>query len=305
MSGRIPAPFYVQDSSDKTLVGDVLFPFAYDELLCRKIGEGAPPFVHIWRHEKAIVLGLRDRRLPHAEKAIEWLQLHGYQVGVRNSGGAAVSLDPGIVNVSIVMPNPGGRLEFKEDFELMYALLRESFSKLGLQADKGEVAGSYCPGDYDVSVGGRKICGISQRRQTKSFIVNAFVAAEGHAIRRAELIRSFYEVATGGEAQPDVPHIRPETMATLNEVGGHGATVRTIVRALSVTLAEWGGTVGRHPDKPSMRELEQQAAALRSRYDDDGRGGNPVACGRGAAALSSASRESVVGDVMERRSDGA
>jgi octanoyl-[GcvH]:protein N-octanoyltransferase len=267
MSGRIPSPFYIQDSSDKTLVGDILFPFAYDELLCQKIGEGASPFVHIWRHEKAIVLGLRDRRLPNVEHAIRWLHVHGYQVGVRNSGGAAVSLDPGIVNVSIVMPNPTGRLEFKEDFELMYALIRESFAKLGLDAGKGEVKGSYCPGEYDVSINGRKLCGISQRRQTKAFIVNAFVAVEGHAYRRGELIRSFYELATGGDPDQDAPVVEPKTMATLAELGGYGATVRTFVKALTETLTSWGGTVGRHPDKPSMQELERMAATLRSRYD--------------------------------------
>lgn len=269
MSERMPSPFYIQNTSENTLVGDILFPFAYDELLCRKIGDGAVPFVHIWRHEKAIVLGLRDRRLPNVGQAMEWLRLHGYQVGVRNSGGAAVSLDPGIVNVSIVAPNPTGRLQFKEDFELMYALIRDSLAKLGLEAAKGEVRGSYCPGEYDVSVNGRKVCGISQRRQTKAFIVNAFVSAEGHAYRRAELIRSFYEVAAGTNPHPDVPAIEPSTMATLAELGGEGATVKTFVQAVIETLKSWGGTEGRHPDKPSMRELEEMAASLRSRYDTD------------------------------------
>lgn len=270
MSGKIPSPFYIQDSSERTLVGNVLFPFAYDEILCRKVGEGAAPFVHIWRHEKAIVLGLRDRRLPNIGQAMEWLRLHGYQVGVRNSGGAAVSLDPGIVNVSIVMPNPTGRLEFKEDFELMYALIRESFAKLGLVAEKGEVQGSYCPGDYDVSVGGRKLCGISQRRQTKAYIVNAFISAEGHAIRRGELIRSFYELASGGEEHADVPRVEPGMMATLAELKGSAASVRNLVHSLTATLTEWGGVVGRHPDKPTMAELEQVAQQLRQRYDSNG-----------------------------------
>lgn len=270
MTGRIPSPFYIQNSSENKLVGDILFPFAYDELMCHKAGEGSQPFVHIWRHDKAIVLGLRDRRLPNIDWAMEWLRMHGYAVGVRNSGGAAVSLDPGVVNVSIVMPNPSGRLEFKEDFELMYALIRESFAKLGLDAAKGEVAGSYCPGEYDISVGGRKLCGISQRRQTKAFIVNAFINVEGHAYRRGELVRNFYEVATGGNMELDVPKVEPETMATLAELGGHGVTVRSFVQALVGTLESWGGTVGRHPDKPSMQELERMVATLRSRYDRSG-----------------------------------
>jgi octanoyl-[GcvH]:protein N-octanoyltransferase len=274
MNERIPIPFYVQDTSEKTLVGDILFPFAYDEFICRKVSEGASPFVHIWRHEKAFVLGLRDRRLPMAERAMEWLRLHGYSVGVRNSGGAAVPLDPGVVNISIVMPNPKGQLEYKEDFELMYALIGQTLDKLGLSAAKGEVGGSYCPGEYDVSVGGRKICGISQRRKTNAFIVNAFVSVEGHPYRRGELVRNFYDVAVGRdlfgseekEPHPDVPLVQPETMTSLLELDGR-TTVKTFVTALLGTLKEWGGTEGRHPNKPSMKELEETAAGLRERYD--------------------------------------
>ncbi|MFD0716987.1 biotin/lipoate A/B protein ligase family protein [Paenibacillus sp. GCM10027626] len=277
MNKYIPAPFYIQNSSERTLRGDILFPFAYDELICSGVAKGAAPFVHIWRHEKAIVLGPRDRRLPYAERAMEWMRLQGYAVGVRNSGGAAVPLDPGVVNLSVIAPNPEGRLDFKHEFELMYELITQTLDKLGIKVDKGEVVGSYCPGEYDVSVNGRKVCGISQRRQMKAFIVNSFVNVGGHVRRNAELIRNWYSIATGAAEghEPDetvlssVPEIKPEVMATLGELGEAGITVRSFTQSLIATLTEWGGAEGRHPDKPSMQQLDQMARLLRERYDNN------------------------------------
>ncbi len=276
MTKYIPTPFYVQNSSERTLVGDVLFPFAYDELTCRSVAKGGLPLVHIWRHEKAIVLGPSDRRLPYAKRATDWMRVQGYTVGVRNSGGAAVPLDPGVVNISIIAPNPEGTANYKNEFELMYQLITQSMEKLGVKVDKGEVDGSYCPGDYDISVNGRKICGISQRRHQKAFIINAFINVTGHARRNAELIRTWYAIATGAAEghEPDetilskVPKIDPEVMATLQEAGGYGVTTRTFTQSLMNTLIEWGGINGIHPNKPSTQELMKMVQLLRQNYDN-------------------------------------
>ena len=264
MAVNIPSPFYIQNTSERTLVGNILIPFAYDERMCRKVGQGALPFVHIWRHEKALVLGLRDRRLPNVGKAAEWLLRQGYQVAVRNSGGAAVPLDPGVVNVSVVVPNAGGALYDRDDFELMRRLIERTLNKLNVAVEVGEVKGSYCPGDYDLSVAGRKVCGISQRRQTKAAVVQAFVIVEGSGERRAEMIRSFYDLAAEGTAG-GYPDVRPEKTASLSELGT-GVTVKTFTAALLKTLVESGGVVGRHPDRPSLYELEETAALLKERY---------------------------------------
>jgi len=277
MTKYIPAPFYVQNTSGRTLAGDVLFPFAYDELICSGVAKGDAPLVHIWRHEKAIVLGPSDRRLPYADRAMEWMRLQGYAMGVRNSGGAAVPLDPGVVNISIIAPNAEGQPNYKNEFELMYQLITQSVERLGVQVDKGEVGGSYCPGEYDVSVNGRKICGISQRRQTKAFIINAFINVTGHARRSGELIRNWYEIATGAAEghEPDesvlssVPKIDPEVMATLSESAEYGITMRTFTQALMDTLTEWGGVDGRHPNKPSMQQLMQMVQVLRQKYENN------------------------------------
>lgn len=82
--------------------------------------------MHIWRHKKAFVLGLRDRKLPYSLKAMDWLEDQGYRVTVRNSGGAAVPLDPGVINLSIILPNHEQRMDFHQDFEIMYQVIKNS-----------------------------------------------------------------------------------------------------------------------------------------------------------------------------------
>ncbi|MBD3920615.1 lipoate--protein ligase family protein [Paenibacillus sp. PR3] len=178
---------------------DPLHSFALDELLCRQVGEGGPPIIHLWRHPGAFILGQRDNRLPHVETALQQLAVRHYHTAVRNSGGAAVPLDRGVVNVSLIVPIDGSAsgMRFNHDFERMYELISLALSFTGSRVDKGEIAGAYCPGDYDLSIDGRKFCGIAQRRQAKALIVQAFVVAEGSGSERAALVRAFYDAAAG------------------------------------------------------------------------------------------------------------
>lgn len=259
---------YIHDSSSVTLSGQILYPFAFDELMCRKVGEGAVPLVHLWRHEKALVLGLRDRSLPQAAEAMQWLRLQGYQVGVRNSGGAAVPLDPGVLNVSLILPSEQEQGPLKGDFMRMVRLIAGTLERMNVKVDQGEVAGSYCPGEYDLSIGGRKFCGISQRRQTKAFAVQAFINVEGIGERKGELVRRFYEAASGGNPEAGHPEVKPELMGTLAELTDLRLTVKTFAQALIETLKEQGGIVERHPDKPTLREMDAKAAEMRERYDN-------------------------------------
>jgi octanoyl-[GcvH]:protein N-octanoyltransferase len=259
-------------------VGDVLFPFAYDELMCKKVGEGAAPVVHLWRHEKALVLGLRDRRLPKAELGMNWLSAQGYQVAVRSSGGAAVPLDPGVLNISLVVPSTEGKQNFQAGFELMRQLIAETLQRFGVEIETGEVEGSYCPGTFDLAVDGRKFCGISQRRQNKAYVVQAFILVEGHAERRGHMVRMFYEMAADEvlddglnpvkEPSFPYPHVKPATMGSLVSLAaGKGITMRTLVLALQQTIEAWGGISGRHPQLPAMQDMLGKAAELRQRYD--------------------------------------
>ncbi|SDD01346.1 octanoyl-[GcvH]:protein N-octanoyltransferase [Paenibacillus sp. UNCCL117] len=199
---------------------DILYPFALEELLCRHAGEGGPPMVHIWRHPRAFVMGLRDSRLPEAAAASSRLKQDGYRVAVRNSGGAAVPLDLGVVNVSLIGRKPAGGIDFHDDFEKMYGLIALALKEAGMPVNKGEIAGAYCPGDFDLSIGGRKFCGIAQRRQQHAYVVQAFVVVEGSGAEKAAVARSFYDHAAGGGTDAVYPRVSASSMASLTELLG-------------------------------------------------------------------------------------
>lgn len=247
---------------------DIYYPFAVEERLCREAGEGRlpSPIVHLWRHERAFVLGLRDSRLPNAAAAMEWLEREeGRRVMVRNSGGAAVPLDPGVVNVTLMQASVPGRLGMNDDFRLMADVLADALAPFGVAFDAGEVAGSYCPGDFDLSVGGRKFCGLAQRRQLRAYAVQAFVNAEGDSRERAALVREFYRRAGAGGAAPapGVLDVRGDAMGSLTELcpgfPGAAAWLRALVDA-------FGGEPVRL-DGEAAAESRAIAAALRARYD--------------------------------------
>lgn len=252
---------------------DILLPFAVDELLCKAVGEGRRPAIHLWRHPSALVLGLRDRRLPNAALAMNELRESGRQVAVRNSGGAAVPLDPGVVNVSVILPNPQRSLDFHPDFQYMVDLVRGGLRQYGLRMDTGEIQGAYCPGDYDLSIGGRKFCGIAQRRQTKAFIVQGFIVAEGSGEQRAKLVRDFYRNAASakpgaeGSAEGGAAHPIVETAytASLEELGITGGAA-----GFTEGVVQWLGTVSelsQAEDGLSAAAIWAQVEQLRSRYD--------------------------------------
>jgi len=264
---QIPSSFHIINASQDLYQGDILYPFAVDEVLCRKVGEGSvPPLLHIWRHQKAFVLGLRDRKLPYAEKAMAWLEEQGYQVSVRNSGGAAVPLDPGVLNLSLILPNPQGVMEFHQDFETMYQLIRSTLSEI-TSISKGEIKGSYCPGDFDLSIDGRKFCGIAQRRQTKAFVVQAFIVVMGDGKQMADLVRSFYQVAVEDHEGASFPVVEPEQMASLEQLVRLESLDR-FMQPLMGSLSAAGGIVADSSFLlPYEEEICHTIPLLRSRYE--------------------------------------
>lgn len=249
---------------------DVLSPLAWEELACRQVGKGAAPILHLWRHPAALVIGHRDRRLPYAPQAMERVRSAGISVCVRPSGGAAVMLDRGVLNLSLILPNPLHAISLHEDFRLMAGLIAEALAPWSAEAQTGEIIGSFCPGDYDVSVRGRKFCGIAQRRQAKAYIITAFVMVEGSGTERAQAVQQFYTAAAGDTPasgqQPDYPRVNPATMGSLAELAGvpsveaYTASLRRVVESRAAILPADDSLV-------QLQGLAEQMAALRERYD--------------------------------------
>jgi octanoyl-[GcvH]:protein N-octanoyltransferase len=256
--------FRVFDHSTEPLTSDALLPFAFEELLCRAVGNGEKPSIHFWRHEHACILGMRDRQLPYAGDGIAALQTRGYQVAVRHSGGAAVPLDHGVLNFSIVLPMRSGQISFQEDFERMAQVIAQAASTFANLPSVvvGEIAGSYCPGGFDLSVDGRKFAGIAQRRQTKAHIVHAFILVSGDATARAQDARDYYDIA-GKDSLTAYPQVDPKTMVSLVEYDS-AVTVEGFKQALLGAFSIEETQTSWLYEAPQLKQMQD---TLQQRYD--------------------------------------
>ncbi|WKA54125.1 lipoate--protein ligase family protein [Planococcus shixiaomingii] len=203
--------------------------FAADDTLCELVGSGKSlPTIRTWVHDNTVVLGIQDHRLPHVGAGMELLESRGFTPIVRNSGGLAVVLDAGVLNISLIMSEQESAIDISSGYDLMLELIQTLFPEAPIEAY--EIVGSYCPGSYDLSIGGKKFAGISQRRIRRGVAVQIYLCVEGSGAERAELIRDFYEAGLAGETTKFAyPDIQPEVMASLSELLGRAITVPEVV----------------------------------------------------------------------------
>lgn len=245
---------------DESMTGrsrSALESFAADDTLCHLVGQQmSSPTVRTWVHNKTVVLGIQDHRLPHIAEAIPMLEHAGYNVIVRNSGGLAVVLDEGVLNISIVLSEHDSSIDIPTGYEVMLAFVRRLFPEAGDRIAAYEIVGSYCPGSYDLSIDGLKFAGISQRRLRQGIAVQVYLCVEGSGAERAELIRDLYDIGLQGvETKFSYPAIKPEVMASLAELLELPITVNDVVIRLQILLRELADEVVMGSFRPEEMEL--------------------------------------------------
>lgn len=230
--------------------------FAMDDTLCHLVGQKMTnSTIRTWVHHDAVVLGIQDHRLPYIEQGMNTLKNSGYNPIVRNSGGLAVVLDAGVLNISIVL-NEDKPLSINNAFEMMVALIRQLLPEIATKIEAYEIVGSYCPGSYDLSIGGQKFAGISQRRMKNGIAVQIYLCVEGSGSERAELIKRFYENGLQGEKTKfEYPDIKPEVMASLQQLTGQNLTVFEVNERLRNLLKQKNGQLFELPLQQEEMEL--------------------------------------------------
>lgn len=221
--------FWDQSLSGKSR--SALESFAADDLLCHVVGQGqSPATVRTWIHDQTVVMGIQDHRLPFVEDAQDFLRTRGYNPIVRNSGGLAVVLDEGVLNISIVLSEKNHSIDISTGYEVMLAFVQLLFPEAEGKIEAYEIVGSYCPGSYDLSIEGKKFAGISQRRLRQGIAVQVYLCVEGSGSERARLIQEFYSIGIQGEETKfTYPQIKPDVMASFNELLETNFSVQDIV----------------------------------------------------------------------------
>jgi octanoyl-[GcvH]:protein N-octanoyltransferase len=219
---------------DQSAIGPhfhALQSFATDDTLCESVGTGKSPAVaRTWVHHQTVVLGIQDTKLPFLQKGLDYLEEQGYQYIVRNSGGLAVVLDEGVLNLSLILPEVEKGIDINRGYDAMWLLIKKMFSDFAIDIDAREIVGSYCPGSYDLSIGGKKFAGISQRRMKKGVAVQIYLCVTGSGSERAEVVRNFYEHARNGENTKFLyPEVKPEVMSSLSDLLDHPISIQDVM----------------------------------------------------------------------------
>ncbi|MFS0561628.1 lipoate--protein ligase family protein [Terribacillus sp. 179-K 1B1 HS] len=211
--------FRIIDHSGEDGPEQAMASFAIDDALAISVGETlVPPTARLWIHDRTIMLGIPDSRLPYIDEGVAYLRDQGYKAVVRNSGGLAVLLDKGVVNLSFIFPD-AKHIGIHDGYQAMVSFIQYIFRDLTDKIEAFEVEGSYCPGTYDLSIDGRKFAGISQRRVKDGSAVQIYLCVDGSGAARAEIVRGFYERAKkDAETRFTFPEVVPETMASLEEL---------------------------------------------------------------------------------------
>ncbi|MFZ3578551.1 lipoate--protein ligase family protein [Virgibacillus sp. DJP39] len=240
-----------------------LTSFAIDDTLALSVGDGeSAPTIRLWVHPNTVVLGIPDARLPFIEKGVKLLADRGYHAVVRNSGGLAVALDDGVLNISLVLPDVK-RLPIHACYEAMVNFVQYMLADLTDEIEAYEIVGSYCPGDYDLSIGGKKFAGISQRRVKDGAAIQIYLDVEGRGMERAALIRDFYETGlAGSETNFSFPDVQPDKMASLTELLPGKITMTEMKQRVYRTLEELSEKIvtaefSEHEEQNYFKRLEQ------------------------------------------------
>ena len=210
---------------------ELWMPFAIDECLLKK--SVSQPILHFWQTPDCVILGMTDTKLPYLDKAIECIRRRQHEVVLRSAGGLAVVSDDGVLNVSLIFTKE--ELSIKEAYQQMMDLVAKAFPEKMIEAY--EVSDSYCPGEYDLSIDGKKFAGLAQRRFKDTIIVAMYLSVNGLQQERGKLVRDMYTKGLKQEKTKwHFPVVNPDSMANLSELLHQELTVEDVKERLLQVL---------------------------------------------------------------------
>jgi octanoyl-[GcvH]:protein N-octanoyltransferase len=183
-------------------------------------GERGPTAL-IWTSPRYVGATRQETRLPGFPAATEAAGELGFPVLVRNSGGGAVAANRGSLSFSLTFPVEDLRHGLYERYSEGLDLISSALERVGVEAERGEVEGEFCPGAYSVRSGGPqgvKHAGLAQRVTRRAARLEALLlVTETDEVRT--VLKRFYGLL-------GLP-FRP------GSVGDLPVDVPTVIRALS------------------------------------------------------------------------
>src|SRR5919107_92413 len=196
--------------------------YGYVRTIFDQVASGTrPATVSITPSSRHVGVTRRDTFRPGFSDAVGAAGALGYPVLVRSSGGGATAADLGTFGFSIIRPTDERESNrgIRDRYDEAASFVLGAFSRLGVEAEVGEVREEFCPGDHSIRVGdgetGMKVVGIAQRITRRATSVGGIVLVEGEH----ELARVLGRVY-GAMHLP----FRPESVGSLRRAGYEAGT---------------------------------------------------------------------------------
>ena len=195
---------------------------------------------HLWQAPQCLIDTRKDMRLPHYQSACEQLANEGWPVHVRDSGGTAVPHGAGILNLSLMLPRT--TTDLAHYYRLLGAPLLALLGEYGLTGSYDFVPGSFCDGQYNLVIGGRKVTGTAQRwlapgqDHSGAVLAQAMLLVAGDVDEGTRMASRFYELA-GGELR-FLPATSTTIVQAINWQGSEGELVERVRTRLTSLLTQ-------------------------------------------------------------------
>lgn len=198
--------------------------YALEEAIGQTVAAGAAPAtIRMWRGSQGISVAKKDIRSTAGQKAAKMMKEVGWPVYVRQSGGTAVPHGPGTLNFSLFLPRPR---EQQWSIEAIYRALGLPLQmmladRFGLPSTFEAVPGSFCDGNFNVVIYGKKVAGTAQvwkggpagMSSGRPGYILAHATLLTHLDREAAVsaLNAFYQLAT------DTRPVEVETVGTVQQ----------------------------------------------------------------------------------------
>lgn len=139
---------------------------------------GGPGSFRLFVPGRVVAFAVGDTARPGYPAAVAAARREGFTPMERLAGGRAAVFHEQTLAFAWAIPDPEPRGSIHLRFRELAAVVVEALASLGVEARVGEVPGEYCPGEYSVAVGGRKVMGVGQRLSARASHLGGVVVVD-------------------------------------------------------------------------------------------------------------------------------